>query len=119
MDKLNQSASLNAHDHYNRQKDNDAFTHQENIYYVQSDISGLKGKLKKGSVFNARIVLPISENKYLLRFLGGNYVMESHLDFKRFDEVQVSVEETEPKLMLKILPKPKRSSHEGKMDILV
>lgn len=116
MDKLVQSGPLNARDHYNRQKQDNGSKH-ENIYYIQADISSLQGKLEKGSVLNARIILCLGAKKYLLRFLGNNYIMQSDLEFKKFDEVQVSVENTEPKLQLKILPKKTVVKHDGLTDI--
>lgn len=119
MDKLGQSTSLDARDHYNRHQKEYGSGHSENVYYVQSDISNLKGRLEEGSVLNARIVLCLGEKKYLLRFLGGNYIMQSELDFDRFDEVQVSVEKTEPQLQLRILPKKTASQHNGQLDIRV
>ncbi|MCB0281064.1 MAG: hypothetical protein KDF60_00660 [Calditrichaeota bacterium] len=118
MDKLIQSGPLNARDHYNRQQQDKSGQH-ENIYYVQADISSLHGKLQKGSVLNARIILCLGSKKYLLRFLGNNYIMQSDLDFKKFDDVQVSVENTEPKLQLKILPKKSPTKHDGLTDIWV
>lgn len=108
MEKLKSSAGINARNQYSSQKDSGNPYHSENVYYVKPDISNLRDKLKKGSTIQARIILDLGNRKYLLRFQGGNYIMESDLKFEKFDEVQVSVEETDPKLKLRILPPPKK-----------
>jgi len=120
MDRLKSSSAVNAGHQYKGQQDSGNMYHSENVYYVKSDIENLKGKLEKGVILQARIILDIGDKKYLLRFQGGNYIMESDLRFERFDEVLVSVEATEPKLKLKILPPPrKKNNNSGQMDILV
>jgi hypothetical protein len=119
MDKLSQSSSASARDHYNRQRQDNSSAHTENVYYVHSDISNLQGKLEQGSMLNARIVLCLGDKKYLLRFLGGNYIMHSELDFKRFEEVKVCVEKTETQLELRILPNKTPPKHNGKLDISI
>jgi len=92
----------------------------ENIYYVQTDTAHLKRKLKKGAILKGRIVLCLKENRYLLRFLGNNFMMFSPLKFERKDEVRLRVEAVEPKLQFKILAREeKETAPKGKLDITI
>lgn len=63
-------------------------------------------------ILRCRIVLKISSRKYLLRIYGYNMVMESNLDFNRFDEVDIRVEQVYPKLKLRPVV-DKRSNNRG------
>lgn len=120
MDRLKGSTAVNAGHQYTGQQDSGNIYHSENVYYVKSDIENLKDKLEKGTTLQARIILDLGNKKYLLRFQGGNYIMESDLHFVRFDEVLVSVEAIEPKLKLRILPPQRKTTNRsGHMDILV
>lgn len=92
----------------------------ENIYYITTDTAYLKRKLIKGNILKGRIVLCLKDNKYLLRFLGNNFLMYSPLKFERKDEVFLRVENTDPKLQFKILPtdEPEAKTN-GKLDITI
>jgi len=59
-------------------------------------------RLTPGRIVRARIVLCLSDNRYLLRIFGYNMVTKSEYDFNRFDEADVEVLETEPRLKLRI-----------------
>lgn len=120
MDKLSGTSSASANNQYRRQQDSGMESYSENVFYVRGDLSAIQHKFKKGQILDARIILCLGDHKYLLRFLGSNYVMESKLSFKRFAEVKVEVEETEPKLKLKMLPLLKRTTAGlGKTDITI
>jgi len=85
------------------------------VYIVDSDLSNLKRKLVKGAKFSSRIVLKIIENKYVLRIFGYNLVMQSKINFERFDEAELMVEQTSPKLKLSILGKIKKPQDQSKL----
>lgn len=120
MEKIKISTKLSSYAPYKKHEGSHFQQYSENIYYVRAGLSTLTGKFVKGKKLNARIVLVLSKNKFLIRFLGNNYIMDSTMHFDRFDEVTVSVEETEPILKLKILPLNKaRPLHGGKMDIKI
>jgi len=120
MEKIKTSTELNSYNPYKKHEGSHFQQFSENVYYVRADLNMLKGRLVKGTKLKAKIVLVLSKNKFLIRFLGNNYIMESTMHFERFDEATVAVEETEPILKLKILP-PERSRplNGGKMDIKI
>ncbi len=118
MDGLGKATAVSAYGRHN-QKGNGSYKNRKSVYYIDTDISALKDKVKPGDTIKARIVLDLGENKYVLRFYGYNYIMESHIDFKRFDEVALEVEATEPRFKLRIRKPEKRKSHDGHMDIRV
>ncbi len=120
MEKIETSTKMNSYNHYKKHEGSHFQQFSENVYFVRIDLSKLKGKVVKGTKLKARIVLVLSTNSFLIRFLGNNYIMKSKMPFERFDEVIVSVEETEPLLKLKILPPEKKKPlNGGKMDIKV
>ena len=120
MEKIKTSTEMSSYNPYKKHQGSHFQQYSENVYYVRADLSMLKGRLVKGKKLSARVVLVLSKDKFLLRFLGNNYIMESTMPFERFDEVVVSVEETDPMLKLKILPpEKKRPLFGGKMDIKV
>ncbi len=94
-------------------------------FIVECNIRQLQERLEKGQMLDGRIVLVLSEHKYLLRILGVNLVMESKLRFKRFDEVKVRVQNVHPKLQLALQYRvsdrgqPGSPDFPGKTDILV
>jgi hypothetical protein len=97
---------------------------QENqfVYIVENDLSGLKRKLKKGTRVPSRIVLKLDEYRYVLRIYGINLVMQSKIRFNRFDEVELLVEKTKPKLKMSIVGKinnPKSTKKTTQMDFKV
>jgi len=59
-------------------------------------------RLHKGMLIKSRIVLKLSEHHYALRMFGYNLLMESRLNFNRFDEILIEVVRTKPKLVLKL-----------------
>lgn len=92
------------------------------VYVVESDLSGLKRKLKKGERIPARIVLKLNEKKYVLRIFGHNLVMQSEIKFERFDEVELLVEQTSPKLKMSITGKiinPKHQKNNINMKLII
>ncbi len=98
------------------------FTQDQFIYVVESDLSGLKRKLKKGAIIPSRIVLKLNENKYVLRIFGHNLVMQSKIKFERFDEVELLVEKTSPKLKMSIIGKinnPKTLNKNSHKDLTI
>ena len=120
MEKIRTSTELNSYNPHKKHEGSHFQQYSENVYYVRADLSMLKGRLEKGVKLNAKIVLVLSTHKFLIRFLGNNYIMDSTMQFERFDEVVVSVEEVDPVLKLKILPpEKKRPLNGGKMDIKV
>ena len=75
------------------------------VYIVENNLSGLRRKLKKGARVSSRIVLKLDEYRYVLRIYGINLVMQSKVKFNRFDEVELLVEKTKPKLKMSIVGK--------------
>ncbi|HED11104.1 MAG TPA: hypothetical protein ENJ10_10485 [Caldithrix abyssi] len=118
MDKLGQTTGVSAYGRHNQKRDG-SHKNRKSVYYIDTDISALKDKVKPGDTIKARIVLDLGENKYVLRFYGYNYIMESHIKFNRFDEVTLDVEATDPRLKLKIRKPEKKRTHGGHMDIRV
>ncbi len=118
MDRLGQTTGVSAYGRHN-QKRNDSHKNRKSVYYIDTDISALRDRLKKGDSIKARIVLDLGENKYVLRFYGYNYIMESHIEFKRFDEVTLEVEAIDPRLKLRIRPPGRRMPRSRHMDIRV
>ncbi len=59
-------------------------------------------RLRPGMQLKARIVLCLGNGRYLMRIQGFNLVMHSHFRFNRFDEVVVRVEQTQPKLKVRL-----------------
>lgn len=85
------------------------------VYIVENDLSNLKRKLVKGAKFPSRIVLKLNDNKYVLRIFGYNLVMQSKIKFKRFDEVELMVEQSAPKLKMSITGKIKKLEDQQKL----
>ncbi len=75
------------------------------VYIIDGDLSGLRRKLKKGNMILSRVVLKLSDTKYILRIFGYNLVMESKKNFDRFDEVNLKVKQVSPKLIMSIVNK--------------
>ena len=83
----------------------------------------LMSRLKPGMILRARIILRLEKHKYLLRIYGCNLVMESHLEFNRFDEIDILVSETSPRLIVQVVEKSRRfcnsMNQHGNMDLLI
>lgn len=93
---------------------------KKNLYWVQDDMAKLKKKVKQDEIFLAKIILVLDDYTYLLRFKGSNFVMKSKIKFKKFSEVNVAVEQTEPSLILKLLGvKEGAPLKGGTMDLLI
>jgi len=75
------------------------------VYIVDDDLSHLKRKLKKGSSVQARVVVRLNENKYVLRIFGYNLVMKSDLEFNQFDEVELVVNDVSPRFCMSVRSK--------------
>ena len=70
--------------------------------YVKGNLDGLKKRLKKGMTLEGRIIENLGDNLYLLRIWGYNIVTQSDNAFRRFDEILIMVEETNPHLVLNL-----------------
>ncbi len=119
MDKLTQTTALTAYGRYNPGHNRSKGQKKKTVYYINTDLSALSDKVGKGDIIKARIVLVLEKNKYVLRFFGYNYIMESHLTFERFDEVELEVEAVSPRLKLRIKPPARSVDGNHKMDIIV
>ncbi len=73
-----------------------------NLVLIEGDLKPLLKKLKRGSVVKGRIVLPLTENRYLFRLMGRNLIMESKIKFERTEEVYFKVLGTYPRIELRI-----------------
>ena len=92
------------------------------IYVVESDLAGLIRKLKKGTKVPSRIILKLNKNKYVLRIYGHNLIMQSKIKFERFDEAELLVEQTSPKLKMSIIGKiinPKQQKNSTQSDLII
>ena len=84
------------------------------VYIVDGDLTYLKQKLKKGTTVLARVVVRLTENKYILRILGHNLVMKTHLKFNQFDEVELMINEVSPKFDMSLKARNHSSKSESK-----
>ena len=106
--------------------DKKKYQNEQFVYLIDGDLSYLRRKLKKGSNISGRIVLRMENNKYILRIFGYNLVMQSELDFERFDEVELTVNQVSPNFELSVadefqIKKKKRGKVTGpnRMDLFV
>lgn len=80
-------------------------------------------KLRKGMQIRSRIVLKLGARHYALRLFGHNLLMESRLNFERFDEIIIQVRKVRPKLVMKLLRTHKngdsRKNNNKRMNIIV
>lgn len=89
----------------------------ENLVVVPDPgVSRLLDRLKKGQLIKSRIVLVLEDNRYLLRIHGYNLIMESALKFKRKEEILIEVQQTRPKLKLRLV---KKSNLKSGTDLIV
>lgn len=76
----------------------------DSLYVVPDPgVTRLLNRLKTGQRIKSRIVLVMENNRYLLRISGYNLVMESNLRFKRKEEIVIEVQQTRPKLRLRLI----------------
>ena len=78
------------------------YQQEQLVYIIDGDLSHLRRKLKPGSTVSSRVVIKLNETKYILRIFGYNLVMESKMNFDRFDEVSLVVKQVSPKLVMEI-----------------
>ncbi len=88
---------------------------KEPLFRIEGDLKPLLQRLKKGMVLRSRIVYALGNNQYLLRLFGYNLLMESELEFKRFDEIEIEVKKLYPKLHLSVT----YAKDKDKLDIFV
>jgi len=81
----------------------DGYVYEPAKFIVEPNIESLRSRLSKNQILKGRIVLCLEGNKYLLRILGQNLIMESKLNFNRLEEVNVMVKKLNPKLELVLL----------------
>ncbi|RMH60358.1 MAG: hypothetical protein D6677_13875 [Calditrichaeota bacterium] len=115
MEKLSHTSAVSAYGRYNP-KNKSGGRHKKPVYYIDNDLSALQDKVARGDILKARIVLDLENGKYVLRFLGYNFIMESKIKFNRFDEVELEVEAVTPRLKLRIRPPQQHSPNA--LDIL-
>jgi len=72
----------------------------ESHFIVKEGLNDLLKRLKKGMQVKGRIIDCLGKNKYLLRIWGYNILTESKQSFQKFDEIQLSVIELKPHLIL-------------------
>ena len=77
---------------------------EKNNFFIIEDpgIGRVIDRLHKGMLIKSRIVLKLDDHHYALRMFGYNMLMESSLNFNRFDEIFIEVFKTQPKLVLKL-----------------
>jgi len=75
---------------------------KEFLFIEDPGVGRVIDRLHKGMLIKSRIVLKLSEHHYALRLFGYNLLMESKLNFSRFDEIFIEVVKTKPKLVLKL-----------------
>ncbi len=72
----------------------------ESHFIVKEGLNELLKRLKKGMQVKGRIIDCLGQNKYLLRIWGYNILTESKQSFQKFDEIQLTVREVKPNLIL-------------------
>lgn len=86
----------------------------------EKSLDQLIRRLERGKRIKARIVLCINEHTYLLRIFGYNMICRSDSKFNRFDEVEVEVVQTEPRLGLRLVdPARLVPAQAGNTDIII
>jgi len=88
-------------------KHNEYCFFNDDRYFAKPDLDNLFRRLKKGMVLKGRIVECLDRDKYLLRIWGYNILTESEKTFQQFDEIELTVVEVTPRLVLDLrLEKP-------------
>lgn len=89
-------------------------------YQLEGGLENLLKRLKIGQRLKGRIVDTIEPNGYLLRIQGYNILTQSKGSFKRFDEIEVFVQQIEPDLRLNLVQNTVKVKRETTgMDITV
>lgn len=93
-------------------------------FVIEGDAGRLFNRLQKGQIVSARIVMVITDDRYLLRIQGHNLVMRSKRKFKRQEEVDVVVKATKPYLILDVASSSTKknimhSSNSSRTDIII
>lgn len=73
------------------------------VFILEADLSPLLKRLQKGQIIKGRIVHIFPGQRYLLRILGHNLVMQSNLKFQRFQEVLLRIQEVDRKIKLRVI----------------
>ncbi len=79
------------------------YTHQFRNFTIVGNLEELLRRFEPGREVQGRIVLELDENHYLLRIMGYNMLMESRLNFRRFDEVVLRIKQLHPRLILELV----------------
>lgn len=72
-------------------------------YQVEDGLENLLRRLKKGQSLKGHIVDTIEPDGYLLRIQGYNILTKSKASFKKFDEINLVVQEVNPHLILNLV----------------
>jgi hypothetical protein len=88
------------------------------MYTVDADISPVLSRLQKGMIIDARIILCLDDDRYLIRISGYNTVMRSKFKYNKRDEIKLKVKATSPRLILQPLEGQKDSAS-GTTDLVV
>jgi len=67
------------------------------------NLDQLAQRLKKYMTLRARIITCLGNGRYILRFLGSNFVMRSDLAFKNQEEIDLKIMEVFPHVTFKYL----------------
>jgi hypothetical protein len=86
----------------------------EALFQIDGDLQPLLKRLRKGMKIPSRIIYVLGENRYLFRIFGYNIMMESNIQFQRFEEVEIIVDRLHPKLFLSLA----RKGESDRLDIL-
>jgi len=78
--------------------------HTAHELVVKGNLEELIRRLKPGMKVPARIVECLGHGTYVLRVWGFNMISESHHPFNRFEEVELEVQATQPKLIFNLKP---------------
>ncbi len=73
---------------------------QDSSFVTRGDLDNLLRRLRKGMNLSGRIIECLENNRYLLRIQGYNILTYSEQLFQKFDEIQLTVIELEPHLVL-------------------
>ncbi len=85
-------------------------------YFAKPDLDNLLRRLKKGMVLKGRIVECLGGDKYLLRIWGYNIFTESRKTFQQFDEIELTVIDVKPRLILDLRLENQSARYTGKVD---
>jgi len=72
----------------------------DSSFITRGDLDNLLRRLRKGMKLSGRIIECLENNRYLLRIQGYNILTCSEQLFQKFDEIQLTVIEIEPHLVL-------------------